>query len=82
MVHRVDVVVQVPTGTVDVSDHEEVGAVHPASELYTEVMHTLDVLRVFHVELLRREILCVRVHLVPATERSAHLLCTRDDRLG
>ena len=67
---------------IGVSDHEEVSTVHALRELDAEVMHTLNMLRVLHVELLRREVLRVGVHLVPTTERSRDLFCTFDDRFG
>lgn len=82
MVDDVDVIVEMPTGTVGVSDDEIVRAVHTASEPHTEVVHALNMLRTVHVELLGREVLRVRVHLIAAMERGTHLLCTPDDRLG
>lgn len=82
VVHDVDVVVEMPACAVGVSDDEVVGTVHPACELHTELAHTSDVLGIVHVELLGREVLRVRVHLVLAMERGTHLLCAPDDLLG
>lgn len=82
MVHHIDVVVKMSTGTVGMRHDKEVRAVHPLRELHTEVVHPLDVLRVLSVELFRRKVLRVGVHLIATTERSRDLLCTRDDRLG
>lgn len=81
MVHDVDVIVQMTARAVGVSDHEEVRAVHPLRELHAEIMHALNVLRVIHVELLRREVLRVGVHLVATMECSTHLLRTCNDLL-
>lgn len=81
MIHDVDVIVQVPTRTVGMRRNKEVCTVHALGELHAEIMHALDVLRIIHVELLRREVLRVRVHLV-ATTNCRDLLCTRDERLG
>ena len=80
MVHDVDVIVQMTARAVGVSDHEEVRAVHPLRELHAEVMHALDVLRIIHVELLRREVLRVGVHLVATTD-CTDLLSTLNNRL-
>lgn len=82
VIDDVDVVVQMPTGTVGVCDDEVVRAVHPACELHAELVHTLHVLRTVHVELLGGEVLCIGVHLVAAMERSRDLLGTPDDLLG
>lgn len=80
MIHNVDVVVQVPTRTVGVRHDKEVCTVHTLRELHTEVMHALDVLRIIHVELLRREVLRIGVHLV-ATTNCTDLLSTCNERL-
>lgn len=80
MIHDVDVIVQVPTRTVGMRRNKEVCTVHALGELHTEVMHALDVLRIIHIELLRREVLRVGVHLV-ATTNCRDLLSTRNDRL-
>lgn len=82
MINDVDVVMEMPTGTVGVCNDEVVGAVHASSELYTKLMHTLHVLGVVHVELLGREVLGVGVHLVAAMKRRAHLLRIPHDLLG
>ena len=63
MIHNVDVVVQVPTRTIGVRHDKEVCTVHALSELHAEIMHALDVVRVIHVELFRREVLRVGVGL-------------------
>ena len=76
MVHDVDVIVQMTARAVGVSDHEEVRAVHPLRELHAEIMHALNVLRVIHVELLRREVLRVGVHLVATMECRTHRACS------
>lgn len=81
MIDHIDVVVQMPTGTVGVSDDKVISTVHPASEPHTELVYTSDVLDVVDIELLRGEVLCVRVHLVAAMERGTHLLGTPDDLL-
>ncbi len=81
MIDHVDVIVQVTPCTIRVCNHEVICRVHPFGELYTEFMHTLHVLRIVHVELLRREVLRIRVHLVAPIERGAHLLGAHDDRL-
>ena len=81
MIHNVDVVVQVPTRTIGVRHDKEVCTVHALSELHAEIMHALDVVRVIHVELFRREVLRVGVHLVTAMECSTHLLRTCNDLL-
>ena len=80
MIHNVDVVVQVPTRTIGVRHDKKVCTVHALGKLHTEVMHALDVLRIIHIELLRREILRVGVHLV-ATTNCRDLLSTRNKRL-
>jgi len=80
VIHDVDVIVQVPTRTVGMRRNEEVCTVHALGELHAEIMHALDVLRIIHVELLRREVLRVGVHLV-ATTNCRDLLSTRNDRL-
>ena len=82
VVDHIDVVVEMPACAVGVCDDEMIGAVHASSELHAEVVYTLDVLGILHVELLRGEVLCVRVHLVTAMERRAHLLRTPHDLLG
>lgn len=82
MIDDVDVIVKMPACAVGVSDDEVVGAVHPARELHTKLVHTLHVLGILHVELLGGEVLCVGVHLVAAMERRAHLLRTPHDFLG
>ena len=81
MIHHVDVVVQMPTRTIGVRHDKEVCTVHALGELHAEIMHALDMLRVIHVELLRREVLRVGVHLVTAMECHAHLLRTCNDLL-
>lgn len=81
MIHNVDVIVQVPTRTVGMRHDKEVCTVHALRKLHTEIMHALDVLRIVHVELLRREVLRVGVHLVTAMECSTHLLRACDDLL-
>lgn len=81
MIHDVDVVVQVPTCAICVGHDEIVSAVHPSRELHAQVVHTLHVLGIVHVELLGGEVLRVRVHLVAAMERSRDLLSTPDDLL-
>lgn len=80
VIHNVDVVVQVPTRTIGVRHDKKVCTVHALGKLHTEVMHALDVLRIIHIELLRREILRVGVHLV-ATTNCRDLLSTRNKRL-
>lgn len=82
MINDVDVVVQMPACAVGVSDDEVVGAVHPARELHAEVVHTLHVVGIVHVEFLGGEVLGVGVHLVAAMARSTHLLRTSYDFLG
>ncbi|MEZ7672131.1 hypothetical protein O3684_01970 [Pauljensenia sp. 20925_1_27] len=80
VIHNVDVVVQVPTRTIGVRHDKKVCTVHALGKLHTEVMHALDVLRIIHIELLRREVLRVGVHLV-ATTNCTDLLSTRNNRL-
>lgn len=82
MINDVDVVVQMPACAVGVSDDEVIGTVYPACELHAEVVHTLHVLGIVHVELLGGEVLGVGVHLVSAMARSTHLLRTSHDFLG
>ena len=80
VIHNVDVVVQVPTRTIGVRHDKKVCTVHALGKLHTEIMHALDVLRIIHVKLLRREILRVGVHLVATTD-CTDLLSTRNKRL-
>ena len=80
MIHNVDVVVQVPTCTIGVRHDKEVCTVHALRKLHAEIMHALDVLRIIHVELLRREVLRIGVHLV-ATTNCTDLLSTPNNRL-
>ena len=80
MIHDVDVIVQVPTRTVGMRRNEKVCTVHALGKLHTEVMHALDVLRIIHIELLRREVLRVGVHLVATTD-CTDLLSTLNNRL-
>lgn len=69
MVHDVDVVMQMSACAVGVRNHEVVSAVHAASEFHAELVHTLDVLGIVHVELLGREVLRVCVHLIASMKR-------------
>lgn len=66
---------------IGVRHDKKVSAVHALRELDAELMHTLNMRRIVHVELFRRKVLCVRVHLISPTERSRHLLCSLNDRL-
>lgn len=66
---------------IGVRHDKKVSAVHALRELDAELMHALNVLRTVHVELFRRKVLGVRVHLISPTERSRHLLCSLNDRL-
>lgn len=81
MIHDVDVVMQMPTRTIGVRYDKKVCTVHALGKLHPEIMHTLDVLRIIHIELLRGEVLRVGVHLVKAMERSTHLFRTCNDHL-
>lgn len=81
MIHNVDVIVQVPTRTIGVRHDKEVCTVHALGKFHTEIMHTPNVLRIIHVELLRGEVLRVGVHLVTTMECNAHLLSTCNDLL-
>lgn len=80
MIHNVDVVVQVSTRTIGVRHDKKVCTVHALGKLHTEIMHALDVLRIIHIKLLRREVLRVGVHLVMTTD-CTDLLSTRNKRL-
>ncbi len=74
MVDDVDVVVKVPAGRVGVGDHEVISRVHPLRELHAQLIDPLHVPPVVLVELVRREILRVRVQLVlPPVSLGQHL---------
>lgn len=74
MVDDVDMVMQVTAGRVGMGDHKVIGRVHPASELYAQLIDTLHVPPVVLAELVRREVLRVRIQLVlPAVSLGQHL---------
>ncbi len=63
-------------------DHEVVSRVHPPGQLDAQLMNSLDVLGVVHVELVGREVLRVGVELVAATVCLGQGLGTLDELLG
>ena len=79
MVDDVDVVVKVPAGRVGVGDHEVIGRVHPLRKLHAQVIDPLHVPPVVLVELVRREILRVRVQLVLPPVGPRQSLCAGDE---
>lgn len=55
MIHDIDVIVEMPTSTIGVSDDELAGAVHPFFKPRSKLMHSLDVLGAIHIELLKEK---------------------------
>ncbi|MFZ1257883.1 MAG: hypothetical protein WAQ25_00215 [Candidatus Saccharimonas sp.] len=82
VVDDVDVVVEVPTRTVNVSNHEVVGGVHALGQEHAEHVDPTHMIGVVEVELIRREVLRVGVQLVATMVGMGELLGTGDEVLG
>lgn len=81
MVDDVNMVMKVTAGRVGMGDHKVIGRVHPASELLAQLIDTLHVPPVVLVELVRREVLRVRIQLVLPAVGPRQSLCAGDEHL-